>query len=86
MPPLGIAFEIKDIMHDIDATGVKIDLPLTSFIEYLYPSYSHYLESLQGSGQMKSLTFDTLVEKIIELEKAIGKKTTQPIGEIVCLA
>jgi hypothetical protein len=74
--PMALASEIKAIMHDIDATGVKIDLPLTSFIKALYPTYSHYLESLQASGQMKSITFDKLVEKVAEREKAFGKKSS----------
>jgi hypothetical protein len=70
--PMDLASEIKAIMHDIEATGVKIDLPLTTFIKALYPTYSHYLESLQASGQMKSITFDKLVEKVAECEKAFG--------------
>jgi len=45
-----LASEIKAIMHDIDATRVKIDLPLTTFIKALYPTYSHYIESLQASS------------------------------------
>jgi hypothetical protein len=61
--PMALVLEIKAIMHDIEATGVKIDLPLMTFIKALYPTYSHYLESLQASGQMKSITFDKLVEK-----------------------
>jgi hypothetical protein len=30
--PIDLASNIKDIMHDIDATRVNIDLPLTTFI------------------------------------------------------
>jgi hypothetical protein len=33
--PMALAFDIKAMMHDIDATGVKIDLPLTSFTKSL---------------------------------------------------
>jgi hypothetical protein len=73
-------------MHDIEATGVKIDLPLTTFIKALYPTYSHYLESLQESGQMKSITFDKLVEKVAEHEKAFGKKSSPSTGETIYLA
>jgi hypothetical protein len=51
--PMALASEIEAIMHDIDAIWVKIDLPFTTFIKALYPTYSHYLESLQASGQMK---------------------------------
>jgi hypothetical protein len=35
---------------------------------------------------MKSLNFDTLVEKIVEHAKSFGKKTTQSNVEVVCLA
>ena len=62
--PIKLAFEIKYIFHDIESTGVKVDLKLTAFIKVLYPTYSNYLESLQASGQMKSMTFDVLTDKI----------------------
>ena len=45
-----LASKIKSIFHDIDSTGVKVDLQLTTFIKALHPTYSHYLESLQASG------------------------------------
>jgi hypothetical protein len=48
--PMKLASEIKALFHDIDSTGVKVDLQLTAFIKALYPTYSHYLESLQASG------------------------------------
>ena len=73
-------------MHNIDVIGVKRDIALMAFIKALYPTYSHYLESVQASGQLKSLYFDSLVEKIVEHEKDFGKKTTQPTWETVCLA
>jgi hypothetical protein len=75
--PMALASKIKAIMHDIEATGVKIDLPLTTFIKALYPTYSHYLESLQASGQMKSITFDKLVDKVAKHEKAFEKKSAE---------
>jgi hypothetical protein len=56
---MSLSFEIKAIMHDIEATRVKIYLPLTAFIKPLYPTYSYYIESLQASGQMKSISFIT---------------------------
>jgi hypothetical protein len=34
----------------------------------MYPTYSHYFESLQASGKKKAMTFDVLVEKITERE------------------
>ena len=52
--PMKLASEIRAIFHDIDATGVKVDIQLTAFIKALYPTYTHYLESLQASGQMKA--------------------------------
>jgi hypothetical protein len=72
-------------MHDIEATRVKIDIPLMTFIKALYPTYSHYLESLQASGQIKSITFDKLVEKVAEREKAFGKKSTSSTCETLYL-
>ena len=72
--PMKSASEIKAIFHDIESTGVKVDLKLTAFIKVPYPTYSNYLESLQVSGQMKAMTFDVLVDKIVEREKAFRKK------------
>jgi hypothetical protein len=74
--PMALASEIKSTMLDIDAIGVKIDIPLIAFIKALYPRYSHYLESLQARGQMKFVTFGTLVEKVAKCDKAFGKKST----------
>jgi len=48
--PMKLASKIKSIFHDIDSTGVKVDLQLTTFIKALHPTYLHYLESLQASG------------------------------------
>ena len=86
--PMKLAFEIRALFHDINSTGVKVDLQLIAFIKALYPTYSHYLESLQASGQMKAMTFDTLVDKIVEREKAFGKKESFSTStvETLCLA
>jgi hypothetical protein len=83
---MALTSKIKAMMHHIDATGVEIDIPITTFIEALYFTYSHYHESMQASGQMKSNTFDTLVEKYAKHEKAFIKKSSHPVGEIMCLA
>ena len=85
---LKLAFEIKSINHEIESTGVKVDFPLTTFIKSLYPSYSHYLESLQASGQLKDLDFHKLVGKIAEREKAFGKKEASHSSntKTLCLA
>jgi hypothetical protein len=84
--PMALASEIKAIMHDIVVTRVNINLTFIVFIKSLYPTYYHYLESLQASGKMKSITFDKLVEKVVEHEKSFGNKSTNSIGETVCLA
>jgi hypothetical protein len=85
--PMKLASEIKSLFHDIESTSVKVDLKLTAFIKSLYPTYSHYLESLQSSGQMKAMTFDVLVEKIVEREKSFGKKEylSNSTVETLCL-
>jgi len=81
-----VASEIKAIMHNIQASGMKPDLPLVVFVKSLYPTHSNYLESLQASDKFKSLTFDTLVEKITDREKEFGKKTTEHSRESLCFA
>ena len=67
--PMLVASLIREIMHKIQASGMKPDLPLASFLKWLYPTHSNYLESLQGSDKFKDLTYDTLVEKIVYIEK-----------------
>ena len=73
--PMKLAYEIRAIFHNIDATGVKVDIQLTTFNKPLSCSYTHYLESLQISGQMKAMTLEKLVEKIVEREEAFGKES-----------
>ena len=68
------AYEIKTNFHDIKATRIEVDLQLTTFIKVLHPVYSHYLKSLQASGQLKDITFDKLVSKIHERENTFGRK------------
>ena len=41
--PMKLAYETRAIFHDIDATGVKVDIQLTAFIKSLYRTYTHYL-------------------------------------------
>ena len=50
-----LASEIRALYHDIKATGVEVDLQLIACIKSLYPTYSHYLESLQASEKIKKL-------------------------------
>ena len=60
--PLALASEVKSIMHDIKSTKVELDIPLIAFLKALYPTYSNYLESLQANGNLKNITFDSLVK------------------------
>lgn len=74
-------------MHDIKATRVELDIPLIFYVKVLYPTYSHYLESLQASGNLKEITFTSLEKKFVEREKDFGKKKVpQSYEEVVCLA
>eukprot|EP00253_Pinus_taeda_P016478 PITA_16478 len=85
--PLSLASEVKSIMHDMKATKVELDIPLITFLKALYPTYSNYLESLQANGNLKDITFDSLVKKFGEREKAFGKKTTPESSEgVLCLS
>ena len=84
--PLAFASEVKSIMHDIKVTNVELDIPLISFLKALYPTYSNYLESLQANGNLKDITFDSLVKKFVEREKSFGRKTNpQSFEEALCL-
>src|SRR3984885_3738028 len=85
--PLSLASEVKSIMYDIKVTNVELDIPLIAFLKALYPTYSNYLDSLQANGNLKDITFDSLVKKIVEREKDFGKKTApRSSEEVVCLA
>ena len=84
--PIKLAYEIRAIFHDIDATSVKVGIQLTTFTKSFYPSYNHCLESPQANIQMKATTFEKHVEKIIEREKAFEKKESNPNEETLCLA
>lgn len=85
--PLALASEIKSIMHDIKSTKVELDIPLIAFLKVLYTTYSNYLQSLQANGNLKDITFGSLVKKFAEREKDFGKKTTpESSEEATCLA
>ena len=71
--PLALASEVRSIMHDIDSTGVKNDISIIAYVKALYPTYSHYLESLQASGNLEHITFETLEKNFAERDKAFGK-------------
>jgi len=82
--PLALASEVKSIMHDMKVTNVELDIPLLAFVKALYPTYSNYLESLQANGNLKEITFDSLVNKFAKRERAFGKKIApQSTKEVV---
>jgi len=58
------------------------------FVKDLYPTYSHYLESLQASVQPRAIIFDTLVESLQNERKilGIGSQQLQPMKKQMCLA
>jgi len=68
-------------MHDVDFIGVKMGIPLTTFFKALYSIYSHHLESLQTGEKLKSIAFDTLVEKFAKQVKVleIGRQKLSPL-------
>lgn len=85
--PLALASEVRYIMHDIKNNGVEVAISLIAYVKTFYPTYSHYLESLQASGNLNEITFDSLEKKFSETEKVFGKKTTpQSFEEAVCFA
>lgn len=63
-------------MHDIKSIGLEIDIPLITYVKAKYPTYSHYLDSLQANGNLKEIIFDSLENKFAKREKGFGKKTT----------
>ena len=83
--PLDLASEVRPIMQYIKSTGVEVDIPLIAHVKAFHPTYSHYLEALQVSGNLMKITFDSLEKKFAEREKAFGKMTT-PLSseEVVC--
>ena len=85
--PLALASKVRSIMHEIKNSGVEVDIPLIAYVKAFYPTYSHYLESLQASGNLIKITFDSLEKKFAERENAFGKMTT-PLSseEVVCFA
>ena len=83
--PMKLAYEIRAIFHDIDATGVKVDIQLIAFIKYLYPSYTHYLESLQASGQIKTMTLKNLLTNLQGERNHLGRRSLIPMKKLCVL-
>ena len=79
--PLALASKVRSIMHDIDSTSVKIDISLIAYVKELYPTYSHYLESLQASGNLEHITFEALEKNFAEREKDFRKMTVPSSSE-----
>lgn len=84
--PMLVTSEIREIMHKIQAYGMKPYLPLAAFVKSFYPTHSNYLESLQASDKFKYLTFDVLVENIADRERDFGKKTSEITTEYLFFA
>ena len=78
---LALASGVRSIMHDTKTIDVQLDIPLIAFVNALYPTYSNYIESLQVSGNLKEITFDSLVKKFAKREKDFGKKTAPQFSE-----
>ena len=76
--PMIVAYEIRVIMYKIKGTSMQPDLPLVSFLKFLYLTHSHYLEPLQASDKLKDFTFDSQVQNIVDKEKDFGKNTIHP--------
>eukprot|EP00253_Pinus_taeda_P024327 PITA_24327 len=72
--PLALASEIKSIVHDIKSTKVELDISLIAFLKALYPTYSNYPESLQANGNLKDITFDSLVKKFVKEKKPLERR------------
>ena len=81
-----VAFNIIEMMHKIQESSMKSNLPFATFVKSLYPTHSNYLESLQASNKFKHLSFDTMVEKIADREKAFRKNTSDPLGDYIFFA
>ena len=41
--PMLVAYEIRTIMHKIQTSGMKPNLPLATFVDSLYSTHSNYL-------------------------------------------
>ena len=75
--PLALASEVRSILHDIKNTGVEFDIPLIAYVKALYPTYAHYLESLQASGNLMKITFDSLEKKLQKERRLLERR--QPL-------
>ena len=60
---------------------MKQNIPLSTFVKYLYSTHSNYIESLQVSDKFKDLTFDTFIKNNTDRDKSFGKKMHAPTRE-----
>lgn len=72
-------------MHDTKVTNVEKHIPLIDFLKALYSTYSNYLESPQADGNLKYITFDSLVKKISEREKLLGRRQLLNLLNKLCV-
>jgi hypothetical protein len=70
---MALASGIKAIIHEIGVVGVEIDIAPMAFIKPIYPTYSHYLESLQASGQLKPSILTLRWRKLQNMRKFWGR-------------
>ena len=71
--PLALASDVISIMHDIKNIGVEVDISIIAYFNALYPTYSHYLESLQASGNRVKITFVPLRKSLQKERKRSGR-------------
>lgn len=73
--PMILALEIKAIMHDIIVVGGKVDFALKDYlIKALLDTYSHYLESLQASGNAKPSHLILWWTRLLMVRKLSGRR------------
>ena len=75
-----VAYENREMMNKILASGMKPELPLATFLKSLYSTHSKYVES-QATDKLKDHTFNTLVEKIANREKSFRMISSDPAGK-----
>ena len=64
---------------------VQLNIPLIAFFKELYPTYSNYLESLQSNGNLKEVTFDSLVKKFMRERKLLGRRQLLSLLKKLCV-
>jgi len=83
--PLALQLELISIIHDIKIIGIEIDIPLIAYVKSLYPTYSNYRESLQVSGNLKKITFNSLEKKFFNRGRILGRRKLLSIINNLCI-